>query len=97
MHLYAELKPNSLADHAVSQEILREQLSIYFRYIDKDYKYLMRIMGYDPLKITILRCGTFAACLRTGCVPRRMNPPSMHIQTLLASQQHAIYSEDSAV
>ena len=97
LHLYAELKADSLADHAVSQEILREQMSIYFRYIDKDYKYLMKIMGYDPLEITILRCGTFAACSRTGSVPRRMNPSSMQIQTLLASQQHVLPSEDGAV
>jgi hypothetical protein len=93
LHLYAELDANSLADHAVSQEILREQMSIYFRYIDQDYKYLMRVMGYDPLKITILRCGTFAACFRAGCVPRTMNPTSTQKQTLLASQLHVKSNE----
>jgi hypothetical protein len=97
LHLYTELDSSSLADHAVSQEILREQMSIYFRYLDQDYKYLIKVMGYDPLKITILRCGTFATCLHTGCVPRKLNPTSIQIQTLLASQQHVISNEDDAV
>lgn len=97
LHLYAELDADSLANHAISQEILREQMSIYFRYIDEDYKYLMKIMGYDPLKITILRCGTFASCSRTGNVPRRMNPSPIQVQALLASQQRVTANGGDAV
>ncbi|NLB38838.1 MAG: GH3 auxin-responsive promoter family protein [Clostridiales bacterium] len=89
LHLYVELDPASLADRAVSREILREQMSIYFRYVDQDYKNLIRAMGRDPLEITILRCGTFTACARAGRMPRRVNPAALDVQALLRCQENA--------
>ena len=44
---------------AITKDILREHLSVYFKYVDNDYKDLKRILGMDPLEITILKCGTF--------------------------------------
>ena len=89
LHLYVELDPESLADRAVSREILREQMSIYFRYVDQDYKNLIRAMGRDPLEITILRCGTFTACARAGRMLRRVNPGALEVQALLRCQENA--------
>ena len=59
LHLYVEMSPQSLVSQAVTREILREHLSVYFKYVDQDYKDLKRILGVDPLEITILKCGTF--------------------------------------
>ena len=44
---------------AMSTDILKELLTTYFKYIDQDYRDLKKILGMDPLVVTILRCGTF--------------------------------------
>lgn len=75
MHMYVEMEPNSLTVRAVTEEILKEQLSTYFRYIDHDYRDLKKILGVDPLQITILSCGTFERYERAGMPKiRNMNP-----------------------
>jgi hypothetical protein len=35
-------------------ELIKEQLEIYFKYIDQDYKSLFKMLGIEPLRITIL-------------------------------------------
>ena len=42
LHLYVEMSPQSLVSQAVTREILREHLSVYFKYVDQDYKDLKR-------------------------------------------------------
>ena len=59
LHLYAEIASGALVNQAVTKEILREQLEIYFRHMDNDYKDLKRLLGIEPLQITIVKCGTF--------------------------------------
>ena len=61
LHMYVELRPEVLTNHAMSAEILKELLSTYFKYIDQDYRDLKKILGMDPLVVTILRCGSFDA------------------------------------
>ena len=55
LHLYVELERDNLAGSAVSIRILQDQLGIYFRYLDQDYEDLKKILGVDPLKITLDR------------------------------------------
>lgn len=90
LHMYVELRPEALANSAVSAEILKERLSIYFKYVDQDYKDLKKLLGMDPLEITILRCGTFAryAC-KTGSTLRRINPSPYEVRELLQLQSKA--------
>lgn len=84
LHLYVELKRDSLINSALSIRILQEQLSIYFRYLDQDYEDLKKILDVDPLKITMLKCGTFAAYEKKfGSAIRKMNPESCDISDLL--------------
>ena len=88
LHLYVEVAPGSLATQAVSKEILREHLSVYFKYIDQDYQDLKRILGVDPLEISILKCGTFAAYeQQSGKQLRRMNPSVYDLKELLQLQE----------
>ena len=88
MHLYVEIEAQSLASLALSKEILREHLSVYFKYVDQDYKDLKRILDVDPLEITILRCGTFAAYQRqSGKTLRKINPSAYDIMGLLRTQE----------
>ncbi len=84
LHLYVELQRESLINSAVSIRILQEQLGIYFRYLDQDYEDLKKILGIDPLKITMIKCGTFAAYEKKyGSPIRRMNPESCDINDLV--------------
>jgi GH3 auxin-responsive promoter. len=83
LHLYIELKTDTVTSSAISREILRDQLTIYFKYVDNDYKDLKKILGIDPLEITILRCGSFSEYnKRFGPIARRINPDAMEIKEL---------------
>jgi hypothetical protein len=84
MHMYVEVKSDAMVNAALSKEILKEHLSIYFKYIDQDYKDLKHILGMDPLEITILKCGTFAEYKRqTGKKLRHINPSAYEVMELL--------------
>ena len=88
LHLYVELQRNSLINSAISIRILQDQLGIYFRYLDQDYEDLKKILGVDPLKITMMKCGTFAAYERKFGAPiRKMNPEGCEINDLLVCHQ----------
>lgn len=89
LHLYVELQRSNLINSAVSIRILQDQLGIYFRYLDQDYEDLKKILGVDPLKITLLKCGTFAAYqYKFGGTIRKMNPESCDLNDLLACHQY---------
>ena len=75
---------------AVSREILKEHLGIYFKYIDHDYKDLKKILGMDPLEVTILRCGTFSKYARkTGDTLCHINPSAYEVRELVQLQESA--------
>ena len=88
LHLYVELHRSNLINSAVSIRILQDQLGIYFRYLDQDYEDLKKILGVDPLKITLLKCGTFESYeAKYGTPIRSMNPESCDISDLLTCHQ----------
>ena len=60
LHLYVELQAGARQSPALSRETIREHLSVYFRYYDGDYKDLKRLLGIDPLEVTMLPTGTIA-------------------------------------
>ena len=94
LHLYVELERDSLAGSAVSIRILQDQLGIYFRYLDQDYEDLKKILGVDPLKISLLKCGTFETYRRRFGTPiRSMNPGSREISDLLGCHQGGVGKE----
>lgn len=87
LHMYIEMKRESLISSAITKDILREHLSVYFKYVDNDYKDLKRILGMDPLKITILKCGTFEEYERQNEKPiRAINPSPYEVKELLELQ-----------
>lgn len=87
LHMYVELGKQALLSAAVSKEILREHLSVYFKYVDQDYTDLQKILGVDPLNITIVKCGTFELYEKTyGQKIRKINPPSRQVADFLALQ-----------
>ena len=88
LHLYVELAPGAVTNRAVGRELLKEHLTIYFKYVDQDYNDLKRILGMDPLEVTILRCGTFAAYEKqSGKTLRHVNPSVHDVQELIKAQE----------
>ncbi len=51
--MYVELEQEALLSNAMSANILKDLLSTYFKYIDQDYRDLKKILGMDPLQVTI--------------------------------------------
>lgn len=83
LHMFVELEQSSLMDNASVVNVLQSHLSIYFRYLDADYQDLKKILGMDPLKITILRCGTFKKYQEVYQKPiRNFNPSRYDIKDL---------------
>ncbi len=76
MHMYVEMEPSSYMTSAVTCAILKEHLGVYFKYMDEDYKDLKKILGMDPLEISILSYGSFDRYYKmTDKKLRRINPP----------------------
>jgi len=88
LHMYVEIGMASISSRGLSKEILKEHLTVYFKYVDHDYKDLKHILGMEPLEITILKSGTFAEYEKqTGRNMRHLNPSVYHIKELLAIEK----------
>lgn len=84
MHMYVEMNPESIVNTAISKEILKDHLSIYFKYVDHDYIDLKKILGVDPLEITILKAGTFSLYDKHYHKKlKRINPSAFEVMELL--------------
>ena len=80
LHMYVELDRDALSGMAASIDVLKEHLTIYFKYLDSDYSDLKKILGVDPLNITIVKCGTFDSFRKQNGKPiRHMNPPHIEV------------------
>ena len=88
LHLYLEVEKNALISHAVTTDIMKSLLTTYFKYIDQDYRDLKKILGMDPLCVTIVRCGTFEKYKETkGKEIGKMNPSPYELRELLELQK----------
>ncbi len=89
LHLYVEMDSETVVNRALSKELLKEHLTIYFKYVDQDYNDLKRILGMDPLEVTILRCGTFREYHNaTGKELRHINPSIHDVHDLVKAQEY---------
>ena len=85
LHMYVELERSALAGMAVNTDVLKEHLSVYFKYLDSDYMDLKKILGVDPLEITIVKCGIFDAYRQScGRRIRRINPTQLEISEFMS-------------
>lgn len=85
LHMYVELERGALSGMAVNTDVLKEHLSVYFKYLDSDYNDLKKILGVDPLKITVVKCGVFETYENEcGKRIRRMNPTQLEISNFLS-------------
>ncbi len=90
-HLYVEIEKAEFLNRAVNAQVLRDLLTTYFKYTDQDYRDLKKILGMDPLEVTVLRNGTFAEyCAEHSRPPRHMNPDHCQLEELLERQRLGI-------
>lgn len=83
LHLYVEVGFSGL-HCAVTKDIIKEHLSIYFRYVDTDYNDLKYLLGTDPLVISIIPAGTISLFSDTfGRSLRQMNPSHFDVIEVL--------------
>ena len=86
--MYIEVEPEALTRSAVTADVLRRHMEIYFNYLDNDYDNLKKILGMEPLQIDILRVGTFAEYRRRyGAEIERVNPPHEELTALRKLQE----------
>lgn len=91
LHLYIEMAPENLHLIAVSRQVIKEHLEVYFKYFDADYNDLKKMLGIEPLQIDILKCGTIDAFFQeTGKRTRRMNPSEFDLFDLLEFDTYKI-------
>lgn len=58
LQLYVELSEKASHTAVSSSNILCEHLSVYFKYYDNDYEDLKKMLGIEPLSVTVLPTGT---------------------------------------
>jgi hypothetical protein len=87
LHMYIELLPEAQSSEVTRRQIITENLSVYFKYFDSDYNDLKKLLGMEPLVITILKYGTIATYKQsTGRTLPRLNPDSIDISELVRMQ-----------
>jgi phenylacetate-coenzyme A ligase PaaK-like adenylate-forming protein len=77
LQMYVELSDEAQQSALACSTVLREHLSIYFKYYDSDYEDLKAMLGIEPLSVTVLPRGTLARFnqkLPFGRPIRRINP-----------------------
>ncbi len=84
LHMYVEFTPEAQRCAVTSKQVLTEHLSAYFRYFDSDYSDLKKLLGMEPLQLTVFRGGTLAAYrAASGRELARINAPDMDMADLL--------------
>lgn len=90
LHLYVELQPEARQSRALSSEIIRAHLALYFNYYDGDCKDLEKLLGVDPVQVTVLPCGTIQRYEQaSGNHLMRVGAPLEEVLDLLRMQQAA--------
>lgn len=84
MHMCVEMSDEAVHNSMITGQIIKDHLSVYFRNFDHDYNDLKKLLGIDPLKVTILPCGTIDKYIsRFGKSLRSINPKKEEIIELL--------------
>ncbi|HQC35738.1 MAG TPA: GH3 auxin-responsive promoter family protein [Bacillota bacterium] len=72
LHFYVEIDASTPESIYLTEKLIREHFSVYYCSYDHDYEDLKRLLGIDPLSVTMLPLGTIGSfeaqhghCLRT--------------------------------
>jgi hypothetical protein len=88
MHMFVEIDETAVGGGPANQQLIRDHIGIYFRHFDHDYDDLRRMLGIEPLQITLLTRGTIESFEKLYKQRlRRINPPQQDIINLLYLQK----------
>lgn len=80
LQMFLEVEEDSLEDQSAAAGILKEHLSLYFRYYDSDYVSLKKLIKIDPLRVTVVKKGSFRAFETfRGYSLGSINPPAADV------------------
>ena len=97
LHIYLEMQSGHAVNFALTQKILTEHIGIYFKYMDNDYNDLKRLLGMDPLQVSVLSNGTFGHYTeKKGHPITRINAPAEEIRFLCSLESDAFFDSVSA-
>lgn len=77
LHFYVEIPVHSPEDAYLDEQLIKEHFSVYFRHYDHDYNDLKRLLGAEPLVVTILPVGTLKRYQQIYGKPMRKINPSL--------------------
>lgn len=84
LHMFIEVSPDMQTNCDTTKSVLTEHLATYFKAFDSDYGDLKKILGMEPLKITVLPYGTIQKYKdETGRELPRINASEADISHLL--------------
>ena len=84
LHLYLELSSEVADRSAVGLQLIKEQLGASFKYYDSDYRDLKKLLGLEPLMLTLLPTGTIKKYNQGREYPlRKINPRRPQVLDLL--------------
>jgi len=79
LQMFVELKEGEQGVLS-NADIIKEHLSVYFRYFDSDYSSLKRLIKVEPLRVNVVPSGSFRRFEeRFGRRLRRINPPAADV------------------
>lgn len=80
MHFYVEIDIDTPEAAVLDEQLIRDHFSIYFKHYDHDYNDLKRLLGVEPLMVTILPIGSLENYKkRYGKPMRKINPPAQDV------------------
>lgn len=90
LHMYVELDPLTQEYDITTKQILTEHLALYFRAFDSDYADLKKLLGIEPLVITVLKSGTIEGYQEeTDRILPRISPSGADVSALLRYEKNA--------
>lgn len=83
MHFYVEIDEETPEAAYLDEQLIREHFGAYFRHYDHDYNDLKKLLGVEPLVVTILPVGTLKKYeARYGRTIRKINPSMQDVVDL---------------
>ena len=77
LHFWVEIDVDSPQAAYLDEQLIKEHFSVYFRHYDHDYNDLKRLLGVEPLTVTIIPAGTIDRFENKYGHPIRKINPSM--------------------
>lgn len=83
MHFFVEIEEKTPEASYLNEQLIKEHFSVYFRHYDHDYNDLKRLLGVEPLKVTVLPVGILKEFEKKyGHSIRKINPSMQDVVDL---------------